>query len=575
MNIKKEVLKSGSTIPSTNYPIKISLEDGSTVLNGQSIYLEITIKADPSTLRDISKIKIEGASNSIHHIIYTPFYKVITATENYGVSILLLTVENNNSLTEIPFKVVAYKENGQQVNNVDPLPVSYKVHKNPPQEIITLKTENEFIKLPDTNNPITGKKSIYNIYEGVVSDIHNNPIKKAQVIISTQRDQLSPGSEIINITHEPEVSGVNPITPITPIGKGDHRYFITLNSDENGKIKFRAYPQKGKPARIDFLASIQNLTRDTYTTSMCIFPDNSHDRQLDNPFINEMEEGGILKKLFGRTHFNVEINPYDDAYGTDVLAFFTEYDGTDKKTLLSPTYRTGDIDKIEDIPFPFTYDQLEPNKLGGLYYMVISQEGEPRYSQSLNVKYIQDEDSPDGNKNEVYDKVTVYSTYADLPIKPSDINGTVSKSSAVIFDLISQGLVFGEDKNNSNSAGLYVLIEAAGNSTIENLPQPNQSGKVRVSIKSSKGLVSKEYDFDLKNLKQDGKVKYQVVTIPFCFLKGILPIDGYNPSRLYIDYYIIKDAETGEKIYSKIWEVDINTMDPNEYDDDDYYGCSS
>ncbi|PHM63838.1 hypothetical protein [Xenorhabdus ishibashii] len=574
LHLEIEGQKLNLPAPPTKYPIKVSLGDGSTVFNGQSIYLEVTIKADPSTLREISTIKIEDASNSIHQIIYKPFYIVSVGQENYGSSILLLTVDRNNSITDIPFKVVAYKIDGKStVNNVDPLPVSYKVSKNLPQEIITLKTDNEFIRLPKTDNPITGK--YYNIYEGIVNDINNNPIKNTQVIISTRRDQLSPGSEIINITHEPKVGDVNPITPITPIGKGDHRYFITLNSDENGKIKFRAYPQKGKPARIDFLASIQNLTRDTYTASMCIFPDNSQNRQLDSPFINEIEEGGILKKLLGRTHFNVEINPYDGAYGTDVLAFFTEYDGTDRKTLLSPTYRTGDIDKLEDTPFPFTYDQLEPNKLGGLYYMVISQEGEARYSQSFNVKYVQDEDSPSGNKNAVYDKVTVYSTYADFPIKPSNRSGTVSESSAVIFDLISQGLVFGEGKDNSNSAGLYVLIEAAGTSTIKNLPQPNQNGKVKVSIKSSKGLVSKEYNFDLNNLKQDGTIKYKIVTIPFCFLKGILPIDGYNPSRLYIDYYIITDPVTGEKTHSKTWKVDINTMDPNEYDDDDYYGCSS
>ncbi|MDC9594915.1 hypothetical protein, partial [Xenorhabdus sp. IM139775] len=291
------------------------------------------------------------------------------------------------------------------------MPISYKISKNPPQEIITLKTENKFIKLPTTDNLITSKTSTYSVYEGVVLDTAGNGIN-TQVVISTQRNQLSPGSEVINITDDSE----GDVNIIDPIEKRNHQYSIILNSDENGKIKFRAYPKKGKPARIDFIAEIQNLTGYTYTASMCIFPDNSHNRQLDNPFINEMEEGGVLKKLVGRDHFNVEINQYDNSYETDILAFFTEYYGTDEKILLSPTYRTGDINKIGDTPFPFTYDQLEPNKLGGLYYMVIPQEGEPRYSESLNVKYVQDEDSSDGNKNEIYDKVTVYSTYADLPI---------------------------------------------------------------------------------------------------------------------------------------------------------------
>ncbi|MDC9594914.1 hypothetical protein [Xenorhabdus sp. IM139775] len=95
--------------------IEVSLKDGSTIFNGQSIYLIVTIKTgDPNILSEISKFKIEDQSKSIHQVIYEPFVKNFTSQEKHGHSILLLTFDNSQSLTEIPFKVVAYDKNERQ-----------------------------------------------------------------------------------------------------------------------------------------------------------------------------------------------------------------------------------------------------------------------------------------------------------------------------------------------------------------------------------------------------------------------------------------------------------------------------
>ncbi|WMV74139.1 hypothetical protein QL112_009190 [Xenorhabdus griffiniae] len=594
MNKNKEIFEKQGASPNNqppqpaaakdDYQVTLSLESGTNVFIGQEIYLKVTIKSttnDVSSLNNIGSVIIKDPTGkkSISYKIYESYSAVIpqNKADSYGEAILALTIHKPNDNNQLNLSISVQDKHKRPIPGFNDRPVKYTVINNILADSVVLKTKNEFIATPTTVNSISDPNSIYNLYSGIISDNNINPIGNIQVVIAAQRhNQLSPSAGLVKITHD-RATGAN--EPIDIMTLPDGRDFFVLTSDPQGEISFRAYPTAGAEGRVDFVAKIQNLTMDDYTAAMCIYPAYSQNHPLDNPFINEMEEGGTLKKLPGQTDFTVSVNSYD-GYMTpgskDVIAFFTEYDGTTQKTLLSPTYRVNNkVDRIEDRVFSFPYDQLEPNKPGGIYYAIISGNNNIMYSESLNFKYVLDLDSPDDNNKGIYDKVTVYTTYADLPIKPSNTNGIISESSAVIFDLISQGLVFGEGKNNSNSAGLYVLIKAAGTSTIENSPQPNQNGKVRVRIKSSKGLVSKEYDFDLKNLKKDGSVKYQVVTIPFCFLKGILPIDGYNPSRLYIDYYIITDNLTGEKTYSKTWGVDINTMGPDENDNYDYYGCSS
>ncbi|MBD2786501.1 hypothetical protein ID858_17065 [Xenorhabdus sp. DI] len=365
---------------------------------------------------------------------------------------------------------------------------------------------------------------------------------------------------------------------------------FVLTTDPQGQVRFRVYPKKRATGRIDFLAKIHDLTREEYTAAICIYPNFSKNHPLDNPFINEIEEGGTLKKLPGQTDFTVSVNSY---FGymqpdpTDVIAFFTLYDGitnkddeTTPKTLLSPTYRVNNIHQIEDRVFSFSYDQLEPNKPGGIYYAVISKKQGIMYSDSLYMNYVNYYASPGSNKNRLYDKPQVYSSYIQKSvIKPSSGDGIVNESSPVNFNTISAGLNFDDGSDNKNKAGLYVVVQVSGTGTQRNLPSLNQTGQVRATIESPKGTVNKLYTLDLTtaNLYTDSNTnhKFQIVTIPFCLLKGIKAIGDDQESRLYIDY-VIKDATSGTEIASQVWVTDIYTYFPTGDDpsgDDEYYGC--
>ncbi|WP_338805186.1 hypothetical protein WDV76_09290 [Xenorhabdus griffiniae] len=599
MNKNKEIFEKQVTPPNNqppqpaaakdDYQVTLSLENGTNVLVGQEIYLKVTIKSttnDVSSLNNIGSVIIKDPTGkkSISYKTYESYFAVIpqNKADSYGEAILALTIHKPNDNNQLNLSISVQDKNKRPIHGFNDRPVKYTVINNILADSIVLKTKNEFIATPTTVNSISNSISTYNLYTGIISDNKAKPIGNIQVVIAAQRhNQLSPSSGLIKITHD-RATGANELIDIMTLPDG--RDFFVLTSDPQGEISFRAYPTAGAEGRVDFVAKIQDLTRDDYTAVMCIYPAYSKDHPLDNPFINEMEVGGTLKKLPGQTDFTVSVNSYD-GYMTpgskDVIAFFTEYDGTTQKTLLSPTYRINNkIDRIEDRVFSFPYDQLEPNKPGGIYYAVISEQNEIMYSDSLYVNYVNHDDSPEPDKDRFYDKPQIYSAYIPKDsINPSSGDGRVNESSYVTFDMINVGLEFGDGTDNKAKAGLYVAVQILGNGVTGNLPTPNDTGQVRVTIESYTGDVKqKSYTLDLteSNLKTDNnnsKSKFQVVTIPFCFLKDIKPIGEDQPTRLYIDY-IIKDNKTNKQLASKVWNGYISTYSAIIGADDDYYGCS-
>ncbi|MBI6547697.1 hypothetical protein [Xenorhabdus lircayensis] len=569
MRHKKEII----TVEDATNPITVSFISGSNVFKGQSIYLSITIDGEknPGIFNKIAHIKIKpktGSEHDFHVLEYVKYSSFNLENRTFGSTVILLEISEKITSNNISFTVVPIDNKGKDLTGFKPLPITYNIIKNTPPDIIILKTENEFIETPTTQNIIPNGTN--RLYEGKVEDASEKSIKNTQIMITTQHNQFSPA--LINIA-------TSEGNPIAIIGKQGERHFFVLKSDEHGKISFRAYPIQGQSARIDFVAKIANISREEYTAVMCIFPFDSKNRPLDNPFIFEMDIGGILKKSFDDTSFNTQINLYPGASKKDVLAFFTEYDNTKNKTLLSPTYRTGDVGMLSETPFPFTYDQLVLNQQGGLYYMVVKENGSPVYSDSLQMMYVGGDDSsePDDDSDTVYDKPVIYSSYiTKSEVKPSYPGARVYESASVAFDTISQQLIFGEYIDNSQNAGLYVVIQITNNSA-EKLPTPDQKGTVKVSIKSSKNIQPQKYDFDLatKKLLTDGNRKYQIVTIPFCLLKEIHPIGDYRPSRLHIYYEIT--AKNNKKTKSKLFGVNIDTSDPSgpDFENYTYYGCPS
>lgn len=565
MNKKKTVVME-TVIKS---PISVSVENNSNVFNGQTIYLVVEVNADLNVLKKINNFSIKSNLDSIYVQSNYDFSIVTSSGKLYGHATFFLTINNKKMESQVNFIVNAFTSQNTVLNEITPLSITYNVLKNIPQNLIKLKTENEFIAMPEHGNPIDNPKSKYNLYMGKLVDISNNPLKNIQVMISCRK----PGQLLTPLVHITTDSGKGKIGELIKIGKMENIDFFVTQSDEYGNIKFRVYPIRDIEVRVDFYIQLVNVTQIVYATSIYVFRNFSNHNNLDNPFILELQEGGILEKTSEIEYFKATINSYTGVNNSDGLVFFIQNDVNHETKALYPTYLVDDKTTLEDRNFHFSYDQLQPNQSAGFYYMVIPREGETRYSQALYVKYVHD--SPDVNKNEVYKKAAVYSSYVKPNIiKPSNRIGLVFESSAVIFDTITQGLVFGEGIDNRKSAGLYVMIQLADSVGENDLPQPNQNGKIRVTIISSNDPVSEEYDFNSKTLKQDGSTKYHLVTIPFCFLKGVLLREGGIPSRLHIQYYAITNQTTGDKTQSKVWECDMNTMDPDDYDDNYYYGCS-
>ncbi|MDX7992128.1 hypothetical protein [Xenorhabdus littoralis] len=559
--------KSGSPEPINNSPISVSMVDNSNVFNDQTIYIVAKINADINTLKEISNFKVESNPDSIYVESNYDFTIVESLVSPYGYASFLLTIKNQRKESKVGFKVSVIDGNSNIIN-IPSLNVTYNVLTEIAQNTITLKTENEFIPVPNSDNSIDDVKSEYNLYSGKIIDINENPLKNVQVVISSMKsEQLNTPS--VHITTDSETGKVG--DPIK-IGKMSNMYFFVVQSDDHGNIKFRVYPIKGIEVRVDFEAQIMGVTPVSFTTSIYVFSAYSNFGNLANPFIEEIQEGGILENSDGDEFFKAQINSYHEAKNSDALVFFTHNYATKKIKLLSPTYTIDNKDILEDREFSFSYKQLDLNQDLGFYYLVIPREGDARYSQALEVKYVNNPVPSDA----VYDKPMIYSSYAnEANVKPSYTEFKVCEQAAVEFDTISQHLVFGVDSNDGKP-GLYVVIPVIDSQTVTTLPQENLKGIVNVNIKSFTGTKSHSYPLDLTeaNLKFDGSNKFQRVIIPFCFLQGIWPIDGYRPARLHI-YYETTDS-SGTIIKSKLWVIDINTSDPNGFDGNDtYYGCTS
>ncbi|WP_446470346.1 hypothetical protein [Xenorhabdus stockiae] len=143
----------------------------------------------------------------------------------------------------------------------------------------------------------------------------------------------------------------------------------------------------------------------------------------------------------------MKIDKYPGISNTDSILFFirhfNEY-GTIKYTqLLMPVYPVGDPSTLDEYRFIFTYDQLVPNENCGIFYMAIPEQGDASYSSSAGIEYVSTDDD---QTDSIYNKVTVYSSYAQIgSIKPGSTDDIVNEADFVSLSMINQDIPAGGD----------------------------------------------------------------------------------------------------------------------------------
>lgn len=565
--------------PITSPQIVLSIPDGADVIIGQNCYITITVtdKTNPDAISFINSISIEPDNPNDITVCLIKDWKKSHQTSGEATFILQM----NTSLTDgqpVGYKIILLDLHGKALSGVQPQPVKYTAKSLDPNTVIQLKAQPEFVDMPTKDNSVGKPGSIYSTFSGVISADDKTPLKHTQVVITTEiTGQLSKILPLVNIAKDESSA------ELIPIESEVQSEFFIIKSDEKGYISFRVYPIKNTPVRIDFKTQILGLTDAIFVESIYIF--NSEPPPifgLWSPIILGLAPGGILKQSFGTKVFRVKLESYLNYQTTDAIVFYKRSALTRKIERLEPVFKARDINTLSKYRFVFPYDKLKINEATGLYYMVIPQEGKPRYSTTTGVTYIGgQDDSPTDDIDRIYDKPKIYSSYATQnTIDPSKYDDEVSEYGAVTLDTIEQQKIQNEKliprpKKIQDIHGLYVVVQGTkkpndpnSGSTLPLLGAQPFTGKVGIYLTSRTRTSHNHYTFQLPDLT--ASKDFTVVPIPFCALNRAAGYHSGAEGTLYIEYTI--DDGNGTLTYSKVWQVDLNTIALGQ-EPDDRDGC--
>ncbi|MBI6547696.1 hypothetical protein [Xenorhabdus lircayensis] len=536
----------------------VSIPSGSDIIIGQSVYLTITLLAAPEVIKDVKKIQIKNNTNVVTAIRHTPW--TLTEDKTQGSAVFLLKI-NNELLpeTDVIYTVHAISRSGMgDVQGIDPLNVTYTAKQISHGSGIQLSSDTNYMVTPTTDNSMDSPNSKYALISSTLIDDKGNALKNVALTISA-----FPPNKLELVCFS---TNENPRRRIKTQSK-DKINFLTVYSDEEGKIKFRIYPKQYTQVRLDLTTEILDVTgaNPAYTLYVFSYPQNSPST-LGPPTIQELDGNNILKNslISPSEKFHVTIPSYQPAYAQDVALFFIKKGMHDQSKLLEPIYPIKNVSDLPDKAFTFSYKDLPLNEEVDFYYIISSIDGDIKISYPLTVKYLgsEKEKNPFEIIPRVYAKIDkIYSSYATLPINLSSSDNKLSEENDITLDMIAQKRH--HQSEGAGAPGLYLYIEGSYAPTNKELPRLSQSGEVNLYLRSSTRKIVRNYNFTLPNLNDPGRTTGSVlVTIPYCDLNRAAAYQDH-PGHLYIDYYVNDDD--GMKIYSKVWNVEIETAE--QYDD--------
>ncbi|MBC8953252.1 hypothetical protein [Xenorhabdus sp. PB62.4] len=573
------LISAGSSIK-----IQPIIPDGADVIIGQECYLRINIEGNKQDILSIESVDILNDPNNNFTISQQSGWVVNPnggANNVYsGKAVFVLQVSDQITDGKSINYTVYVKDKTSLHNTIAHKEFTYKVNDLEQNKIIPLKAQPEFLDLLTTDNVI-GKTNKYFTVSGVITKNDNTtPLKHTQIVISTvTAGQLNSTPSFVNIRTDEKTPQV-----IEVISQDQQDSFFVIKSDEDGKISFRVYPIKDISVRIDFTTQILNSTEEQFATSIYVFKSEKNPFfGLWHPIILGLEVGGILKQILGTREFQVKVTQYTGYQDTDDIVFYLISGPRSNQTIerLEPVFKLRDIESLSAYRFSFPYDKLKLNKPMALYYMVIPQDGKPRYSTAMGVTYVGGEDvSPTDDTDRIYDKPKIYSSYTTQnAIDPTSYDDEVSEYGAVTLDTIEQQKLKNATLPNpqpiKDIPGLYVVVQGTkkpndpnSNSIRPLLGSKPLTGQVGVYLTSRTRKNHNHYTFQLPDLT--ASKDFTVVPIPFCALNRAAGYHSGAEGTLYIEYSI--DDGNGTLTYSKVWQVDLDTIELGQ-DLDDRNGC--
>ncbi|MCG3463891.1 hypothetical protein L7G72_19170 [Xenorhabdus bovienii] len=535
--------------------IILSVPDGSDIVIGQDFFLDIILIYD-SYLPNSVDVRFSNLNGLLVNHISKPLF----SSGSNSVSITaFVTIDKYIHLDKyVSYTIFATGFSAQNIR--------YNA-KEINEFTIQLEPNKSFCIAPESVNNPNDNDAQYITYYALLKDSTNQPMKNTPIqVLSYLGEDFS---KKVKITTDDQFhDAINYISH-------NNKYYITVYSDETGKVSFRAYPIKNTSAILELASTIFGIDHSYQAGILYIMSPQPRSmfEYLPDPSINGANNA-ILKPIGDDKVFDVIIECYDNLLNTDRILFFISENPEDlnfsSRKLIFPARNIGDISN-QHYTFSLPYDIFPVNKKSSLSYVVAPVSGNYQYSLDAKIKYIGGSvNIPSDNVNRVYNKPVVYSSFANINTAPPLVNSENNILSE--GDFINRATI--SNYVNNNYDAIYIKIEGVNDKNHKQLPVWGNEVYLNVYVRSSTvnylnscehsrskschyAVISSNPDNYIINDKLVG-ISTTVIPIKQKELAGIASyIDG-TAGWIYFEYYVVNNI-TSEKTYSHYWEGKIDT----------------
>ncbi|MEX0447919.1 hypothetical protein [Xenorhabdus sp. SGI246] len=542
------MLKNDSDIILKDHILNLSVENGADVIIGQKFYLDI--KIIPKTISS-NPLNIDIKNSEGFELI-----EIINSSSQ----------QNNNTYN---MKILCTVKNDDSINSGDEIFFTLtgidKVIKYYARDLvknsIQLKKSKSICLTPVDSNNLDNNKENYIKYSTTLFDTNGQLLKNTPVhIFSENKEHIE---RKIIITTDPDNTEESP-QPIKLHNYGDNIEII-VNSDKEGKVKFRVYPVTDTPAVINLVSKVEGVAEYPAGAVYMIsaIPSDSAEL-LDSPYLPELS--GNLLDGDGRKFFEAQINSYSQVSMTDNVLFFNkkkENGAIDPEGLILPVKKISDVvesidQDISDYTFFMRRDIFPPEKDSMLYYIIAPISGKTLYSDITMVKYIGKElTTPNYDIERIYEIPSIFSSFADIKSDPKLEHSDNDRK--MHDEIITQRDISNYTENNCQ---LYVKIKCTNDENDQSYPLWGKEVYLRMYVKSKNKNFNKIFKTVASYTPDElrGKKSTVIIKIDSPDLNDVRGFTNGGMGMIYFEYYTINPINQ-EKTYSHYWKSKIITSD--------------
>jgi hypothetical protein len=557
-----------NSLASTQVIPTFSVTTDTTLVYGQQFYLDVTLTGSASFPSNIP-LSVTATQNSGITIVPIGDVPVTIATEKTITGHYFVTIDDANAGTVNNDKVSFTVKLGAA--NISGNPFSYSVKKILTETLKPVPNNRVCVipkkySVPTVNDP-EGSYISYTmkLLEDTGTPGSKIPLKKTMVyLISSPVEDLD---SMLTFTSDPIQGSINP-TIYKPTKFGYNNVIKLVSDDNAGEIKFRVYSNSSapnyKPTMLTLagLISTDNKPQEGNSVFFITPRVRTTPDALAPLYIPDADDNGVIYGNQDSSTFNVIIQNNYEYHPDDHVLFFTKETNEipDVNSLITPILKVNN-QGINTYTFPIPYSYFAINVPSDIFY-VIANRDYSYYSIPEGIEYSGggSELSPPGTISRIYNKVEIYSSYANYTSDSTLSNPDESKNL-----LYEESYTTKSDLSNylyNNGFDVFLKIIATKDSNDKTRPIAGSKVYINMYVRAAnKNYVQPIGPVTLPSVPDqfptgNKTLCTKVIPIEHPQYSDIQAFEN-SPAYVYFEYYTIDENQN--KIYSQYWSGMTNT----------------